>query len=165
MMSTAESVKAQLTALIAQANEATGKTYADLTAAFASLIEGFGQGGEFATGEIIGDGVIHDGENPIQIPLSFEPDILLIRLMDDTAASVKHMYGGFVCRDVFAMATYRAANNPNPTNSGFSYNVEGMYGAMNNKAHYENGVVFWVLHPASGAMLDGASYTWVARKW
>ena len=44
-MSTAESVKAQLNALLNQANDTTGKTDTNLTAAIASLVAGFGQGG------------------------------------------------------------------------------------------------------------------------
>lgn len=44
-MSTAETVKAQLNALLNQANNTTGKTDANLTAAIASLAAGFGQGG------------------------------------------------------------------------------------------------------------------------
>lgn len=44
-MSTAETVKAQLTALLNQANNTTGKTDTNLTAAIASLAAGFGQGG------------------------------------------------------------------------------------------------------------------------
>lgn len=55
MMSTAESVKAQLTALIGRANEATGKADADMTAAVASLIDEIGAGGggyELVTGSV-----------------------------------------------------------------------------------------------------------------
>ena len=44
-MSTAENVKAQLSALLNQANNTTGKADANLTAAVASLAAGFGQGG------------------------------------------------------------------------------------------------------------------------
>ena len=44
-MSTVETVKAQLNALLNQANDTTGKTDANLTAAIASLVAGFGQGG------------------------------------------------------------------------------------------------------------------------
>lgn len=44
-MSTVETVKAQLNALLNQANDTTGKTDANLTAAIASLAAGFGQGG------------------------------------------------------------------------------------------------------------------------
>lgn len=44
-MSTAETVKAQLNALLNQANNTTGKTDTNLTAAIASLVAGFGQGG------------------------------------------------------------------------------------------------------------------------
>lgn len=44
-MSTAETVKAQLNALLNQANNTTGKTDTNLTAAIASLAAGFGQGG------------------------------------------------------------------------------------------------------------------------
>ena len=44
-MSTAENVKAQLSALLNQANSTTGKADANLTAAVASLAAGFGQGG------------------------------------------------------------------------------------------------------------------------
>lgn len=44
-MSTAETVKAQLNALLNQANNTTGKTDTNLTAAVASLVAGFGQGG------------------------------------------------------------------------------------------------------------------------
>lgn len=44
-MSTAETVKAQLNALLNQANDTTGKTDTNLTAAITSLAAGFGQGG------------------------------------------------------------------------------------------------------------------------
>lgn len=44
-MSTAETVKAQLNALLNQANITTGKTDTNLTAAITSLAAGFGQGG------------------------------------------------------------------------------------------------------------------------
>lgn len=44
-MATADSVKNQLAALLAQANDATGNTDTDLTAAVAVLVAGFGQGG------------------------------------------------------------------------------------------------------------------------
>lgn len=44
-MSTSETVKAQLSALLNQANNTTGKADANLTAAIASLVAGFGQGG------------------------------------------------------------------------------------------------------------------------
>lgn len=44
-MFTAETVKAQLNALLNQANDTTGKTDANLTSAIASLAAGFGQGG------------------------------------------------------------------------------------------------------------------------
>lgn len=44
-MATAESVKAKLVGLLNQANTATGKADADLTAAVTSLIAGFGQSG------------------------------------------------------------------------------------------------------------------------
>lgn len=44
-MSTAETVKAQLNALLNQANNTTGKTDTNLTAAISSLAAGFGQGG------------------------------------------------------------------------------------------------------------------------
>lgn len=45
-MATAESVKAKLQGLISLANNTTGKTDTDLTAAVNTLITGFGQGGE-----------------------------------------------------------------------------------------------------------------------
>ena len=51
-MSTAETVKAQLNALLNQANNTTGKTDTNLTAAIASLAAGFGHGGSGGTGGI-----------------------------------------------------------------------------------------------------------------
>lgn len=53
-MSTPESIKNQLRALIAQANATTGKSDADVSTAQLSLISGYGQGGSGGSGGEIG---------------------------------------------------------------------------------------------------------------
>lgn len=63
-MATADSVKSKLQELIDQANAATGKTDADLTAAVGRLIAGFGQGGGGAL--IIGTDNLHDSSTDIE---------------------------------------------------------------------------------------------------
>ena len=62
-MATADSVKSKLQELIYQANAATGKTDADLTAAVGRLIAGFGQGGGAL---IIGTDNLHDSNTDIE---------------------------------------------------------------------------------------------------
>lgn len=61
-MVTADSVKVKLQGLIAKANEATGNTDADLTAAINALIAGFGQGGETSDNELQWIAAITGGE-------------------------------------------------------------------------------------------------------
>ena len=70
-MSTAENVKAQLSALLNQANSTTGKADANLTAAVASLAAGFGQGGSGGGGatEPYIEEVIDDNGNLINATL------------------------------------------------------------------------------------------------
>ena len=63
-MATADSVKSKLQELINQANAATGKTDADLTAAVGRLFAGFGQGG--GGGLIIGTYNLHDSSTDIK---------------------------------------------------------------------------------------------------
>lgn len=62
-MATADSVKSKLQELIDQANAATGKTDADLTAAVGRLIAGFGQGGGAL---IIRTDNLHDSSTDIE---------------------------------------------------------------------------------------------------
>lgn len=62
-MATADSVKYKLQELINQANTATGKTDADLTAAVGRLIAGFGQGGGAL---IIRTDNLHDSSTDIE---------------------------------------------------------------------------------------------------
>lgn len=168
-MATAESVKAQLTALLAQANDTTGKTDANLTAAIASLISGFGQGsssGMFETGEFIGDGVVHNDLNPIQIPLSFEPDFILICLTDlSTAFDKIHLADGLLIRDTMYHAGHRTADSTALANSGYGLWIDGLYGSNANKATYQDGVLNWILNPSNRVLYSGAPYTWIARKW
>lgn len=62
-MATADSIKSKLQELIYQANAATGKTDADLTAAVGRLIAGFGQGGGAL---IIRTDNLHDSSTDIE---------------------------------------------------------------------------------------------------
>lgn len=66
-MATAESVKGKIQGLISQANEATGKTDADLTTAIGSLIAGFGQGGGSGDGDESTLTKVIDGTAPVEI--------------------------------------------------------------------------------------------------
>ena len=70
-MSTAETVKAQLSALLNQANNTTGKTDANLTAAIASLAAGFGHGGS-------GGGLAYDmGEFVLESDSNVTPQVYI----------------------------------------------------------------------------------------
>ena len=134
-------------------------------------MEAGGGGGQFETGEIIGDGKGHlynaNVDQSIKIPVSFEPDILIMCLTDtSTTLDANHVFGGCLIRDGCQLSSYRAANNANPVNGGFSYWIDGLIGnASNNRASYENGTVSWNLAPGGRPLHNGASYTWIARKW
>lgn len=90
-MATAESVKAKLLGLLNQANAATGKTDADLTAAVASLVAGFGQGGGGSSGGavLLDSGTITttNGTSYVVQELSETPDIVLVWAKSELTAS------------------------------------------------------------------------------
>lgn len=81
-MSTAETVKAQLNVLLNQANNTTGKTDTNLTAAIASLAAGFGQGGSGGgLAYDMGEFVLEDdttGRNYISHNLGEKPGFILV---------------------------------------------------------------------------------------
>lgn len=82
-MSTAETVKAQLNALLNQANDTTGKTDANLTAAIASLVAGFGQGGSggglaYDMGEFVLEADTIGGATYISHNLGEKPGFILV---------------------------------------------------------------------------------------
>lgn len=163
-MATADSVKAKMQVLIDSANAKTGGSDATLTGAVNALIAGFGQGGsKYETGELIGDGVVHNNI-PIQIPLSFEPFFVFIVLTDMTSTlDANHIVGGFIAKNLLHQASYRAANKPTAVNGGFGYMIDGWNVGTLNSASYTDGTFNWLLSPGSRPLYNGASYTWIAR--
>lgn len=136
-----------------------------VAAAIAGIATGEG-GGQYETGEIIGDGVTHTVTTPLQIPVSFEPDMLFV-ILTDTASilDASHVFGGVLIRDTVCQASLRPANATTTSNGGFAYSFEGLVGTNSNQATYANGVVSWALHPSNRPFYNGASYTWIARRW
>ena len=170
-MVTAETVKNKMRGLIQQANQTTGKTDTDMTAAIGSLIAGFGQGGGgggglYETGELIGDGIAHLQGSPILIPVSFEPDVLYICLTNtDETFDMNHVVGVGIVRDAMFLGTVRQANATNIGQGGFGVAIDGLYGSPTINASYNDGVVSFVASPSGRGLANGASYTWFARKW
>lgn len=155
---------ARLNALKQGIEAKMGETYPDLTGGVNALIAGFGQGGsKYETGELIGDGVVHN-RIPIQIPLSFEPFFVCIVLTDMTSTlDANHVVGGFIAKNLIHQASYRAANNSNAVNGGFGYMFDGWNVGTTNSASYTDGIFNWLLSPGSRSLYNGASYTWIAR--
>lgn len=138
-----------------------------MATAIAGIVSG-GGGGQFETGEIIGDGESHMDRNPLEIPISFEPSFVFVCLTDTTTTlDANHFFGGCIAKDIMCQASYRAANNANATNGGFSYVLDGWtsVGATYNKASYADGIFSWVIAPGGRIFYNGASYTWIAGKW
>lgn len=130
---------------------------------FAAAISGIetGGGGKYQAGTLIGDGT----SNAV-IPLEFEPDFLYIQLTDtDTTLDANHTVFGTIVRDYCYAALMRAANATNAVNGGSGFQISGLYGSSQNNATYESGVLTWRLKPSGRNFYNGASYTWVARKW
>lgn len=67
MAATAESVKAQLESLLAQANRTTGRDDATLTEAVAALAAGFGQGGGDSADSVIDKSVVNITSNAAEV--------------------------------------------------------------------------------------------------
>lgn len=129
---------------------------------FKAAIEAIsGGGGKYQAGTLIGDGTAN-----AVIPLEFEPDFLYIQLTDtDTTLDANHTLFGAIVRDYCYAALMRAANATNAVNGGSGFQIIGLYGSMQNNATYESGVLTWFLSPSGRKFYNGASYTWVARKW
>lgn len=118
-------------------------------------------GGQYETGEIIGDGT-----SLLRIPVSFEPDFLYVCLTDTTTTlDATHIFGAALVRDLMHQASYRGAGAITPSNGGFGYHIDGLYGTNTNRANYANGILSWTLAPASRTFANGTSYTWIARRW
>lgn len=102
-MATAESVKNKLQGLIDTANETTGGSDTDLTAAIATLIAGFGQGG----GDSGGGGVqVYAGSvtatattnnTRVDVDFGFAPDFILVFQNADITGSSSRYYPIFAC--------------------------------------------------------------------
>lgn len=101
-MSTAESVKAQLNALLNQANDTTGKADANLTAAIASLAEGFGQGGSgggSASGIYMAKVTPETDSNELTIQHNLgTTDILLAAAFAETLGEITPSFNGALAK-------------------------------------------------------------------
>lgn len=140
-MSTAETVKAQLNALLNQANNTTGKTDTNLTAAIASLAAGFGQGGSGG-----GSGLSYDmGEFVLE---------------DDTVGSttyISHNLGekpGFILVWTDDYAGVTNPNELNPTALGFVWfnQIMGLENWFTSSTKGEGTTVNFVQNKATDGM-------------
>ena len=147
-------------AIRAKTGNADMLVWPDGFAAAISVIE-TGGGGKYQAGTLIGDGTAN-----AVIPLEFEPDFLYIQLTDtDTTLDANHTVFGTIVRDYCYAAIIRAANATNTANGGSGFQISGLYGSSQNNATYESGVLTWHIYPSGRTFYNGASYTWVARKW
>ena len=147
-------------AIRAKASTTDPLAWPDGFAAAISVIE-TGGGGKYQAGTLIGDGT----SNAV-IPLEFEPDFLYIQLTDtDTTLDASHTAFGLIVRDYCFASIIRPENSTNKLNGGSGFQISGLYGSNQNNATYESGVLTWHLKPSGRTFYNGASYTWVARKW
>lgn len=127
----------------------------------AAAISGISGGGTVETGEFIGDGTYN-----VYIPLGFEPDIVYVRLTNDSEIyDSNHIYCVALIRDICYVATHRAANSATVSNGGYGINVTGLYASASVYAEYADGTLHCYFSPASRKFYNGAAYTWIARKW
>lgn len=101
-MSTAETVKAQLNALLNQANNTTGKTDTNLAAAIASLVAGFGQGGSgggSARGIYMAKVTPETDSNELKIQHNLgTTDILLAAAFAETLGEITPSFNGALAK-------------------------------------------------------------------
>ena len=166
-MALTDKLKAIADAIRGKTGKTDEMTLDQMAVEIAGIQAGGGSGGLYETGEIIGDGVTHNSDaSALQIPISFEPDFMFICLTDTTATlDENHVYGGILVKDTFCHMSHRVANSANSVNAGYVYKIDGLYGGIYNRGSYANGVFSWVLTPSGRAFYNGASYTWIARKW
>lgn len=130
-MATAESVKTQLTALLNQANSTTGKTDANLTAAIASLIAGFGQGDSglglaYDIGEFVLDAdIIWNVINGVKHNLGDTPEFILVWTDDFAGLSEDNVSSqqcniGYIWLSAFTGLKQRLSSSA--TGDGFTIN-------------------------------------------
>ena len=136
-MSTAETVKAQLTALLNQANNTTGKTDTNLTAAIASLAAGFGQGG---SGGGSASGIYMAKVTPETDSIDLEikhnlgtQDILIAVCFAETLGGIVPTFNGCLVK-FFAKTdiAFKAYGTENGTYN--NYNLNSLYNTTNKYA-------------------------------
>ena len=130
-MSTAETVKAQLNALLNQANNTTGKTDTNLTAAIASLVAGFGQGSSggglaYDMGEFVLDAdIIWNITNGVKHNLGDTPEFILVWTDDFAGLSKDNVSSqqcniGYIWLSAFTGLKQRLSSSV--TGDGFTIN-------------------------------------------
>lgn len=130
---------------------------------FMTAIEAISGGeGKEETGEFIGEGIAD-----VYIPLTFEPDIIYVRLTDVNTVleTYNHLYGAVIVRDTCCVTKIRGAGLSTISNSVNGLDIDGLYAGNQIYAEYTNGILHCVLKPGSRLPYNGASYTWKARKW
>ena len=149
-MSTAETVKAQLNALLNQANNTTGKTDTNLTAAIASLAAGFGHGGS-GGGSASGIYMAKVTPETISEVLTIQhnlgtTDILLAAAFAETLGEITPSFNGALAK--FWAKTDIPVNETNTSrgqnyDAHFSYNTNKTlaYGGTPNSPAYRCSVV------------------------
>ena len=180
-MSTAETVKAQLNALLNQANNTTGKTDANLTAAIASLAAGFGQGGSGSGGiqSASGEFSIAKDAASINIDISdigFVPDLVVVYLeetgMEYTSTPTKIWYLSYV-PDIIDMIPVAGSVSYSRTNVGVLYRGKidkYLQQSAPNSISYvgtsiaETGIHIHLSRSSSANPIIAGTYKWFAYK-
>ena len=142
-MSTSETVKAQLSALLNQANNTTGKTDADLTAAIASLAAGFGQGGSgggSASGIYMAKVTPSEDLDNMAIAHNLgTTDILLVALWAETLGDIVPATAASLAKfwAKTDIVTQRGGNGFSP---GYAWSTKNQYASPStpNMANYES---------------------------
>ena len=180
-MSTAETVKAQLNALLNQANNTTGKTDANLTAAIASLAAGFGQGGSGSGGiqSASGEFSIAEDVASFKIDISdigFVPDLVVVYLvetgMEDISTPTKIWYLSYV-PDIIDMIPVAGSVSYSRTNVGVlcsggidKYIQQSAATTINyvGTAKAETGIHIHLSRRSSNNPIIAGTYKWFAYK-
>ena len=171
-MATAESVKAQLNALLNQANDTTGKTDADLTSAIASLVAGFGQGGSgggSASGIYMAKVTPSEDLDNMAIAHNLgTTDILLVSCWAETLGDIVPATTGSLAK-FWAKTDIATQRGGGSFSTGYAWNTTNQYASVSapNTAYYEKLTVtdennIWLQKCSSGTAsryLAGVTYT------
>ena len=99
-----------------------------------------------------------DGTAVQIINLEFEPDFIYIVITSQDTPETSCINGITIMRDMYASSTYISPNNPNISNGGHIYNINGLYGSAQINAAYADGVLTINASPSARKFLKDGLY-------